>query len=76
MLFYCPVFLHKVRLLRRQLEEAETVKAQLHDEMKTVRSQREAAELERHKLVLDNQTEAAATHVRVREKDKEGLGKG
>eukprot|EP00903_Cladosiphon_okamuranus_P005510 g5490.t1 len=53
------------RLLRRQLEEAEAVKAQLLDEMAAVRSQREAAELERHKLVLAHQTEAAATHVQI-----------
>ncbi len=59
------------------------MKAQLHDEIKTVRSQREAAELEKHKLVLDNQTEAAATHVRVSREGKEkekgrvkGGGKG
>ena len=63
--------------MRRQLEEAEAVKAQLHDEIKAVRAQREAAELERHKLVLENQTEAAATHVRVsRAEEREGYGKG
>lgn len=53
------------------------MKAQLHDEINAVRAQREAAELERHKLVLENQTEAAATHVRVsRAEEREGYGKG
>lgn len=61
----------KGRLLRRQLDEAEAVKAQLLDEVAAVRSQREAAELERHKLVLAHQTEAAATHVQVSRGKKE-----
>ncbi|CBJ30404.1 conserved unknown protein [Ectocarpus siliculosus] len=63
------------RLLRRKLEEAEAVKAQLHAEMAAVRSEREAAELERHKLVLAHQSESAATHVRVStlEADKKAL---
>lgn len=53
------------RLLRRQLDEAEAAKSQLHDEMAAVRSKKEAAELERHKLVLAHQTQAAAAHVQV-----------
>lgn len=56
----------QARLLRRQLEEAEAAKTQLHDEMAAVRSKKEAAELERHKLVLAHQTQAAAAHVQVR----------
>lgn len=46
----------------------------MHEEMAAVRSQREAAELERHKLILAHQSEAAATHVLVkgeRERERE-----
>ncbi|CAM9159615.1 unnamed protein product [Laminaria digitata] len=59
------------RLLRRQLEEAEAAKTQLHDEMAAVRSKKEAAELERHKLVLAHQTQAAAAHVQISTLDAE-----
>lgn len=51
------------------------MKAQLHAEMAAVRSEREAAELERHKLVLAHQSESAATHVRVR-RERGGRGAG
>ncbi|CAM9789285.1 unnamed protein product [Pylaiella littoralis] len=65
----------EARLLRRQLEEAEAARAQVHEEMAAVRSQREAAELERHKLILAHQSEAAATHVLIStlEADKKAL---
>eukprot|EP00904_Undaria_pinnatifida_P009883 jgi/Undpi1/6024/HiC_scaffold_2.g01298.m1 len=59
------------RLLRRQLDEAEAAKSQLHDEMAAVRSKKEAAELERHKLVLAHQTQAAAAHVQISTLDAE-----
>lgn len=55
----------QLRLLRRQLDEAEATKAQVHAEMAAVRSQKEAAELERHKLMLAHQSETAALHVKV-----------
>lgn len=41
------------------------MKTQLHAEMAAVRSEKEATELERHRLVLARQSEAAATHVQV-----------
>lgn len=54
------------RLLRRKLEEVETEKAQLHAEVSAVRSKNEAAEVERHKLVLTQQSEAASTQLQVK----------
>lgn len=41
------------------------MKAQVHAEMAAVRSQKEAAELERHKLMLAHQSETAALHMKV-----------
>lgn len=55
----------QARLLRRNLEEAEAAKVQLHAEVAAVRGEKDAAELERHKLVLAQQTEATAIHVQV-----------
>lgn len=54
------------RLLRRQLEEAEAANTQLHAEMAAVRSQKEATELEHHKLVLVHQSDIAGGKVQVR----------
>ena len=65
----------KGRILRRKLEEAEATKAQLHAEVSVVRSRKEEAEVERHRLVLAQQNEAAGAHAQVchkKERDREG----
>ncbi|CAM9723282.1 unnamed protein product, partial [Ascophyllum nodosum] len=63
------------RILRRKLEEAEATKAQLHAEVSVVRSRKEEAEVERHRLVLAQQNEAAGAHAQIcaLEADKQAL---
>ncbi|CAM9941955.1 unnamed protein product [Discosporangium mesarthrocarpum] len=55
----------EVRQLRRRVEEAAAVEKHLHAEISAVRAEKERVELERHKLVLGHQSEAASIHMRV-----------
>lgn len=64
--FSDDALLYKGRLLRRKLEEVEAEKTQLHAEVSAVRSKNKAAEVDRHKLVLAQQSEAASTHMQVK----------